>query len=353
MAVTPETLRILAAAKNDLQRITDDHTKEIVGAWVNVWDELQSEFEASLVELTLSSKDGYISRAAAGKNERLAKTLDLARQRIIELSDGIEPIAAAGLPEVTRLAYAAQAAAIGSQLPPALSAVRTTPDNASADALDHIVKRSLGQIHNDSRPLAADVERVMKRELIRGIAVGDNPRRTAARILKQTESRFNGGLTRAMVIARNEVLDSHRAAAKVADEQSGDLMEGWQWGASLSARTCPSCLANHGTMHPITEPGPIDHHQGRCARIPVTKSWKELGFPDIEEPASALPDAREWFDGLTPATQLGIMGQQRLDLLNSGKIEWADLTTRSQNGSWRDSMTVTPVKDLKALADSR
>lgn len=38
------------------------------------------------MELTLAANDGYVSRAAAGKNVRLVKTLDLARQRIIELS---------------------------------------------------------------------------------------------------------------------------------------------------------------------------------------------------------------------------------------------------------------------------
>jgi hypothetical protein len=350
MAITPETLRIINEAKQGLQRITDEHTNQLVGAWVAAWDDLRPEFEASLVDLMIDAKDGYVSRAAAAKHRRLAATLELAKDRIVELSDGIEPIVSADLSEVTAQAYASQAAAIGSQLPPAMATVRVTLDHSAADALDHIVKRSLEQIHKDSRPLADDVVRVMKRELIRGIAVGDNPRRTAARIVKQTESRFNGGLTRAMVIARNEVLDSHRAATKVTDEQSAEVMAGWRWGAPLSARTCPSCLANHGTVHPISEDGPIDHHQGRCARIPLTKSWAELGFPGLKEPADALPDAREWFDNLTPETQLQIMGKERLALLQDGKIQWSDMTTRTTNGQWRDSMTVTPLKDLRAAA---
>lgn len=350
MVVTPESLRILDDAKRSLQSVTDSHTNQLVQAWVAVWDDLLPEFDASLASLMLSAKDGYVSKAAADKNERLAKTLALARERITVLSDSIEPMVKTDLPGITKDAYAMQASAISAQLPPAMAPLPTVADNASADALDHIVKRSLQQIHKDSRPLPADVVRVMKRELIRGIAVGDNPNRTAARILKQTEFRFNGGLTRAMVIARNEALDSHRAAAKVADERSADLLEGWQWGATLSARTCPSCLANHGSMHPVTEPGPIDHHQGRCARIPVAKSWKDLGFPNVEEPADAFPDAKAWFDNLTPDTQLAIMGRDRLSLLNDGRIRWSDLTTRTTNGQWRDSMTVTPVSALRRLA---
>lgn len=350
MAITHETLRIISEAKQALERITDSHINQLARAWVGVWDDLAPEFETSMIDLMIDAKDGYVPRRAASKHARLAKTLDLAAQRLMELTDGIEPMVAADLSEVTAQGYVSQVTALNSQLPPALNPAGMTPGNASADALDHIVGRSLQQIHKDSRPLPYDVLRLMKRELIRGIAVGDNPRKTAARIVRQTESRFNGGLTRAMLIARNEVLDSHRAAAKVADEQNADLMAGWRWGASLTARTCPSCLANHGTVHPVSEPGPIDHHQGRCARIPMAKSWAELGFPDVDEPADAMPDARDWFDGLTPATQVEIMGKERLALLQDGKVEWSDLTTRTTNGQWRDSMTVTPLKVLRDKA---
>lgn len=350
MAITPETHRITNESRAALDSVLDAHTNSLVAAWVRAWDQLGLEFEASLADLMLDAQDGYVSRAKASKNVRLAKTLDLARERLIELTDGIGPMVAADLPEVTKQAFTAQTAAMGSQLPAAQAGLVVTWDRVDADAMDFIVKRSLQQIHKDTRPLADDVVQLMKKELIRGVALGDNPRRTGARIIKQAEGRFNGGLTRAMMISRNEVLDSHRAAAKVADERNSDIMAGWRWGASLSARTCPSCLANHGTMHPITEDGPIDHHQGRCARIPVTKSWAELGFTGITEPDDAFPDARQWFDGLTPGTQTAIMGKDRLALLNDGKIQWGDLTTRMQNGQWRDSMTVTPLKDLRGVA---
>lgn len=152
----------------------------------------------------------------------------------------------------------------------------------------------------------------MKAELIRGITVGDNPKRTATRIVKRTDGRFNGGLTRAMSIACTEVLDASRAATHAADKANANVMRGWVWGAELGARTCPSCLANHGTEHPIEEEAPIDHHQGRCTRIPLTKSWADLGFAGIEKPPSLLQDSQEWFDGLTPGTQREIMGPERL-----------------------------------------
>ena len=46
-------------------------------------------------------------------------------------------------------------------------------------------------------------------------------------------------------------------------------------------------------------------------------------------------------------TQKEIMGAERLQLLQSGSIQWADLSTRRQTDGWRDSFGVTPLKDLR------
>jgi hypothetical protein len=56
------------------------------------------------------------------------------------------------------------------------------------------------------------------------------------------------------------------------------------------------------------------------------------------------------FNNLTPETQRDIMGAQRLELLQSGKVSWADLSTVKQTAGWRDSHVVVPVKDLLAKA---
>src|SRR5690606_2119248 len=108
---------------------------------------------------------------------------------------------------------------------------------------------------------------------------------------------------------------------------------------------CPSCLSKHGTLYPVDDFGPEDHPNGRCARIDVTKSWKELGF-NIEEPSDAFPDARAWYDGLTDDSKLSVMGATRMQLLNDGKISSKALATLRTADGWRDSYIQTPVKDL-------
>lgn len=108
----------------------------------------------------------------------------------------------------------------------------------------------------------------------------------------------------------------------------------------------------HGTHHPLTQPGPWDHQQGRCGRVPKVKSWEELGIPGIE-PADVLPDAQRRFAALPVRDQLAIMGPGRLALLNSWRVGWSDLPARRETPAWRPSYVPRPVRELQALADRR
>jgi SPP1 gp7 family putative phage head morphogenesis protein len=279
------------------------------------------------------------------KNIRLRDALQTTRAMLDELTAQTDTLLVNDVGTAVLDALDSHQALITSQLPQNTANASVSFTRMSPEALAAIVERATQQIHSDTLPLAADVERVMKRELIRGIAVGDNPRRVAARMLQGTERRFNGGLTRALTIARTETLDAHRAATQASEKANKEILEGWEWHAALNARTCPSCWAKHGTRHPLDEPGPNDHQNGRCTRVSITKTWKELGF-DIKEPASVTPDAQTAFNNLAPDTQKQIMGAQRLELLQNGKISWADLSTKTSTDGWRDSYTATPVKDL-------
>ena len=97
-------------------------------------------------------------------------------------------------------------------------------------------------------------------------------------------------------------------------------------------------------------PAVLHGQQGRCARVPLSKSWADLGFPDIDEPESVLPDAQAWFDGLPVADRERVLGRRRLALLDSGKVSWEDLAQRRDTAGWRPSYVPTPVRDLESLA---
>lgn len=347
MAVTADTLRVVADLRTRLERLTDSQTLALTRAWVDAWDVLAPEFQTALVELMAQASDGSVSKATVAKNVRLRDALQAARAVLDTLATQTQTVVTNDVSTAVLDAVDGHAAIIGSQLPENYTSAGVTFTRVSPEALAAIVERTTKQIHAATLPLAPEVEREMKKQLIRGIAVGDNPRRTAARIIDATENRFNGGLTRALTISRTETLDAHRAATQASEKANKSIVEEWEWHAALNARTCPSCWAQHGTRHPLTEPGPEDHQNGRCARVTVTKSWKDLGF-DIEEPESLTPDAETEFNNLTPETQRAIMGGTRLEMLQSGQIKWADLSTVKHTDGWRDSHVATPIKDLRS-----
>ena len=348
MAVTSHTLRAVEQLRRTLQDLTDAQTVALTTAWVNAWDAVLPEFEAAIVDMVNSADPdtGRVSRAVVARNVRLRGALEAIRAHLDVLAPQSADIMVQDLTTVMFESIEGHAAVVTSQLPPNSVGASITFARPAEDALAAIVARTTEQIHSLTMPLPADVEAAMKRHLVRGIAAGENPRRTAAKLIKETESRFNGGLTRALNISRTEMLDAHRGATKASEAANLDVLKEWEWNAKLDRRTCPSCLSKHGNRYQLTDDGPLDHQQGRCARVSITKSWKDLGF-DIEEPPSSTPNAKDWFDSLTPGTQAEIMGAERLKLLQDGTISWADLSTRRQTDGWRDSFGVTPLKNLR------
>lgn len=344
MAVTTETLRAVEELRRAITYMTDAQTLALTRAWAEAWDVLLPDFEEAIGEL-LEDTTGNIPRSVVARNKRLSGALQAAKAALQELAPLSADIVTRDVEQAVFDAVDGHEAVVTSQLPPGTAAASVDFDRVPSEALFSIVERTTQQIHSNFKPLAADVERIMKRELVRGIAVGDNPRVTARRLIRQTESRFNGGLTRALNISRTEMLDAHRAATKASEKANKELLAEWEWHARLDARTCPSCLAKHGSRHKLDEAGPLDHQQGRCARVSITKSWKDLGF-DIEEPPSITPNAEDWFNNLTPQTQRDIMGPTRLKMLQDGDIKWSELSSRRSTSGWRDSYNVTPIKNL-------
>lgn len=101
-----------------------------------------------------------------------------------------------------------------------------------------------------------------------------------------------------------------------------------------------------GTMHDLTESGPDGHVNCRCSRMPVTKSWADLGI-DLPEPAALdRGSAEDAFYAMSKADQLKVMGPARLQALDNG-ADWSSLATEKPNADWRRSFQITPVRDLQ------
>ena len=348
MAVTDETLRAAAEARAQLRRLTDKQAVALVKAWVDAWDTLQPLFAEALAELIMSGKN--VPRSVVAKNLKLRAALVRTRQMLDDLTTNANDLILNDVMTAVLDAVDSHQKVIATQLPPGTAGITFNLDAPAPEALQAIVARTTQQVHSSTKPLPKWVEREMKNQLIRGIAVGDNPRRVAQKILKETERSFNGGLARAQTIARTEMLDAHRQASRNSAKANEEILVGWIWTCALDRRTCPSCLSKNGSFHGVNDFGPNDHPNGRCYRVDKTKTWKELGF-DIDEPADSIPDARKWYENLSEDSQLAIMGPTRRQLLADGKIQWEDLATTRKSDGWRDSIIPTPVKDLLKVAN--
>lgn len=350
MAVTWRTLSLLNGLRAQVELVVDAQTRSLVRAWVDAWNEIEPDLNQVLLEMLVAGEN--VTKTQLLRSTRLRAALAVIAEHLQTLASQAGVIINSDLADVIATAGAAQASILDSQVPPGFmsSAALDTWSLVDANQIDAIVRRSTEQITSRTRALSREAQQAVRQELIRGVAAGSNPRVVARRILQRVEGRFNGGLTRALTISRTEILSAHREAARVGQAQHPDVLAGWRWMCSLGPRTCPACLARHGTFHDSTESGPNGHQNCRCARVPVAKMWAELGFTDIAEPEDLFPDAKTWFAGQPEETQVAIMGRRRLELLTSGQVGWDDLATVRHTPGWRDSWVPTPVKTLARRA---
>lgn len=353
MPITAATLRSLRRAKVDLNAIVDQAERDLVAAWAAAWDDLTGQWELAIADLVAMTVDGAWPPAwRIARAERVLQALAATQAALDDLAAQTGTTITTSLPGLTGQAAEWEARLIATQMPHqagSVAALTVRFDRLDRAALDWVVARTTEQVNARLWPLTADATTAMNTALIRGVAVGENPRRMASLMTKMVEGAFNGGLTRALNLARTEMLDAHRNATYGQRLANAGILQGWEWCAELGPRTCASCLAKHGTRYPAEVPGPEDHQQGRCVAVPVTLSWRDMGY-DLDEPASPMPDARAWFDSQPEAVQLKIMGPARLDLLQSGRIGWEDLSTLRTTPEWRDSWGVTSVQELLAIA---
>lgn len=344
MPVTRDTLRLLDGMRRQLDNVIDDQVRDLVAAWATAWDEVAPDLVTALLELTLAADKGKVTRAMMIRSSRLQQALAVIADQLHDLAEQAGIRITADLDDVVRRAGEAQTRVLASQLPFSITDLNGW-DRVDADQIAAIVERSTEQITSLAKPLSVDAYDAVRRELIRGVAAGSNPRATAQRMVSRVEQRFNGGLTRALVIARTETLDAHREAARTAEEANADVLEGWEWSAQLDARTCRACWAKDGTVYELGEPGPLGHQQCRCARLPKVKSWSELGFDDIDEPEDLRISAEDRFDQLPIESQRQILGPRGFEAWQQGLFPMSQWAVRHKTPGWRDSYRVaTPPR---------
>lgn len=349
MSINPDTLTVLDEYRAAATTITDSQTRTLVTAWADAWNSVADELDDALAALTA---DGVPTRAQVRRSRRLAAALDSIAAQLEDLAARAGVTIVSDLPTAVQLAGTTNAALLTSQLPPiaGAAALVVSWDRVDPRAVAAIITRTTQRIHASTWPLADQAVAAMRVNLIRGLAAGDNPRATAARMLRDTGGTFGGGLARALTLARTETLDAMRAATTLSNRANAAVLGGWTWTASLGPRTCPACWSMHGTDFPLDAPGPEGHPNCRCTAVPRAKTWAELGFTGIDEPPSLLPNAQAVFDALTPAEQLEILGPARFRAWQAGDYPMGTWAVRRDNPDWRPSWHVSAAPKAAAVA---
>ena len=176
--------------------------------------------------------------------------------------------------------------------------------------------------------LGVEVGEGVRKSLILGVASGLNARQTA-RLIRQ---KFGMGLARSLRIARTETMRAYRETTWRNYQENDDIVKGWIWQAHLGTRTCPACIAMHGTKHQLDE-RLDDHPNGRCVMIPLIHTWRDLGF-DVPEPSQEYEAGADWFAKQDEETQRKILGDARFSLWQSGTVTLQDFVSRKRSARW-------------------
>ena len=173
-----------------------------------------------------------------------------------------------------------------------------------------------------------------------GIAMGEGPIATANK-----RRRIAGmDLSRALTISRTETLRAHREATRLNYAANSNIVKGYRRSATKDSSTCMACIALDGTLYELNEP--LDSHPNcRCAMLPATLDYKDLGLQNVPEP-TPLPTATDWFAEQSPAVQSKMMGTRQFDAYKKGQLDLMDLVTIKSDPVWGKSATVKSAKAL-------
>ena len=307
-----DMLALAAAQRAAFERIDAAVAARLVAAYGELWRRLADK--AELLGYDIAGLDSPTAAQVA----RLARYKALLAQIAVELDRysayaGVE-VNAAALAAIALASRDAAALVASAGVSEGFTVLPTDTIRALLAFLD-----PNGPLFEKLAQLGPYTAQQVADAIVENVALGLNPQQWAGVIRDQ----MGGGLTDAIRMARTVQLYSYREASRANYAANPRTVEGWYWFAQLDSDTCLSCVAQHGTLHPVDETL-NDHHNGRCNMIPAV-----VGF---DNPMGDVT-GEDWFSQLPEATQRAMMGPGKFNAWRDGKFTFGDLS----------SMRVDPV----------
>jgi SPP1 gp7 family putative phage head morphogenesis protein len=310
----------------------------LVRAYGAAYKAIGKDLDSLLLKITEARKAGEpVNEVWLIQQSRLTGLLDQVRVEIQKFS------VVAG-----RAITAGQQAAITAAIPESLQLMQGALGAVGVfNRLPKETVETLVGFLSDGSPLSSllselvpEAEASVRTALINGVISGKGTRVIASEI-KQA---LGGNLTRALTIARTETLRAYREASRQSYKANSDIIKGWRWHSALDTRTCAMCWAMHGTFHDLDE---IlnDHPNGRCAMIPETKTYAEIGIdlPDDREP---MKQGIDEFAKLSKEKQREILGNSAFDAYSAGKLNLTNVVGERVDPRWGPVRYRKPLREI-------
>lgn len=199
--------------------------------------------------------------------------------------------------------------------------------------------------------------RQLGERLVDGITRGEG----AEQIARGLRESLDGNAARALTVARTETHRAYRSSSLERYRANPRVYAGWTWHANLDRRTCPVCVAKHGSEHALDEDFG-SHPNCRCRPLPMTRSLVDIlgDSPDARElqanvdaARTARPTGPQWFAKQPVDVQRGILGPVKYDALKRGEITLADAVVERVDPAWGLGHRTASLREATRNANAR
>ncbi len=327
--------QVVEKHRRDLLRNERTAASAMVREYGAAWQRVRAQLDALIAQIEEAQRAGKkVSPAWLFQQNRLQSLLYQVEAEIARFVDYAEP-------EIARQQRAAVEAAqrhVWEQVSVLTDdeTILAKFDRLAAEVVSDLIGfTESGPLHELLDKLGPQVSKGFREAMIESLVLGRNPRETARRVRRE----FGVGLARALRISRTETLRAYREATRRNYQENSDIVEGWLWLASKSARTCVMCLAMDGTFHTLDE-RLDDHPGGRCVMAPAVK-----GVPRPLRETGA-----EWFEKQDEATQRKVLGNAGYEAYKAGAVELQDFVGQRWSRDWGTTRYARSLKSALAVA---
>lgn len=184
-----------------------------------------------------------------------------------------------------------------------------------------------------STKTAANVTQQIRLGIAEGQSVTDIVRRIrGTKALNYSDGILQESRRNLSTIIRTSASSISNGSRNTVYNANSDIVKGYQFVATLDARTTETCMSLDGKVFSLDE-GPIPpmHHNCRSTTVPVMKSWKELGINLEEAPASTRASMNgqvaekvtygKWLKAQPVHIQNEALGKTKAELFRTGKVK--------------------------------